>query len=180
MLLALFVVLAQEVGLEAILGALVAGAILGALDDGALRTHTHFRLKLDAIGYGFLGPVFFIWSGMTIDVDALRDRPSRIALIGLFLVALLAVHLAAVPIYRRAVGWRGAVVTGLLASTSSLPFVVTATTIGEQADLIAISTASALLAAGVLSALLFPVIALVLVRREEAEGEVSLAPAPAD
>jgi Kef-type K+ transport system membrane component KefB len=101
MLLALVVVLAQEVGLEAILGALVAGAILGALDDGALRRHTQFRLKLDAIGYGFLAPVFFIWSGMTIDVDALRDEPSRLALIGVFLAALVAGPQAGGPLIRR-------------------------------------------------------------------------------
>ncbi|HKA03942.1 MAG TPA: cation:proton antiporter [Acidimicrobiales bacterium] len=179
MLLALFVVLAQEVGLEAILGALLAGAILGTLDNGALRRHAQFRMKLDAIGYGFLLPVFFIWSGMTIDIDALREQPRRIALIGLFLAALLVVHLVAVPIFRRAVGWRPAVVTGLLSSTSSLPFVVTATTVGEQSGLITTATASALLAAGVLSALVFPVVALALVRREETEGELAVAPAPA-
>ena len=94
---ALFVVLAQEVGLEAILGALVAGALLGVLDRGALREQAEFRSKLDAVGYGFLAPVFFIWSGMSIDLDALRDQPSRIVLIGVFFVAFLAVHLVAVP-----------------------------------------------------------------------------------
>jgi Kef-type K+ transport system membrane component KefB len=179
MLLALVVILAQEVGLEAILGALLAGAILGTLDNGALRRHAQFRMKLDAIGYGFLVPVFFIWSGMSIDIDALREEPRRIALIGLFLGALLIVHLVAVPIFRRAVSWRAAVVTGLLSSTSSLPFVVTATTVGEQSGTIAAGTASALLAAGVLSALVFPVVALALVRREESEGELAVAPAPA-
>jgi Kef-type K+ transport system membrane component KefB len=180
MLLALFVLLAQEVGLEAILGALVAGAILGTLDDGALRRHHEFRLKMDALGYGFLGPVFFIWSGMTIDVGALADHPSRFVLIALFLSALLVVHVAAVPIYRQALGWRGGLVTGLLSSTSSLPFVVTATAIGEEANLITPATAAALLLAGVLSALVFPVLALLLVRREEADGGLSIAPAPAD
>ena len=103
MVMALCVVLAQEVGLEAILGALVAGAILGVLDHGALRDHAEFRSKLDAVGYGFLSPVFFIWSGMSINIDALRDDPSLFALIGLFLVALLGVHVAAIPIYRRTV-----------------------------------------------------------------------------
>jgi Kef-type K+ transport system membrane component KefB len=180
MLLCLFVILAQEVGLEAILGALVAGAILGSLDDGALRKHSQFRMKLDAIGYGFLGPVFFIWSGMTIDMGALGREPSRITLIGLFLAALLGVHIVAVPIYRRALGARSAAVAGLLASTSSLPFVVTATAIGEEANLITSATAAALLLAGVLSALLFPVAALWLVRREETEGEMAVSPAPAD
>jgi Kef-type K+ transport system membrane component KefB len=175
MVMALCVFSAQKVGLEAILGALVAGALVGALDHGALREHHEFRSKLDAIGYGFLVPVFFIWSGMSIDVDALRAKPSLLALIALFLAAFLIVHVAAIPIYRRTLEGRAALVVGLLASTSSLPFVVTATTIGEQSGLVTAGTAAALLAAGVLSSLLFPVIALRLVRRDESEGE--LAPA---
>jgi len=170
MVMALFVVLAQEVGLEAILGALVAGALLGVLDRGALREHAEFRSKLDAVGYGFLAPVFFIWSGMSIDLDALRDQPSRLALIGVFLVAFLAVHLVAVPLYRRTVSGRGALVAGLLSSTSSLPFVVTATAIGQESGLISAATAAAMLVAGVLSALVFPVVALALVRRDEVLG----------
>lgn len=172
MIMALFVVLAQEVGLEAILGALVAGALLGVLDRGALREHAEFRAKLDAVGYGFLAPAFFIWSGMSIDLDALRDEPSRIVLIGVFFVAFLLVHLVAVPVYRRTVSARGAIVAGLLGSTSSLPFVVTATAIGRESGLITAATAAALLSAGVLSALVFPVIALTLVRRDEAEGDL--------
>jgi len=170
MIMALFVVLAQEVGLEAILGALVAGALLGVLDRGALREQAEFRSKLDAIGYGFLAPAFFIWSGMSIDLDALRDQPSRLVLIAVFFVAFLAVHLVAVPIYRRTVSARGAVVAGLLGSTSSLPFVVTATAIGQASGLISAATAAAMLVAGVLSALVFPVVALVLVRRDEMLG----------
>jgi Kef-type K+ transport system membrane component KefB len=173
MIMALFVILAQEVGLEAILGALVAGAILGVLDHGALREHEEFRSKLDAVGYGFLAPAFFIWSGMSIDLDALRDQPSRLVLIGVFLVAFLAVHLVALPLYRRTVSARGAFVAGLLGSTSSLPFVVTATTIGQSAGLLSAATAAALLVAGVLSALVFPVVALVLVRRDEMLGSVT-------
>ena len=176
MVMALFVVLAQEVGLEAILGALVAGALLGVLDHGALREQEEFRSKLDAVGYGFLVPVFFIWSGMSIDVDALVDRPSRFLLIALFFIALPIVHLVATPVYRRAVGGRGGLVVGLLGSTSSLPFVVTATAIGEQSGLITAATAAALLAAGVLSALVFPVIALLLVRSEESGGELGAMP----
>ena len=170
MIMALFVVLAQEVGLEAILGALVAGALLGVLDRGALREHAEFRAKLDAVGYGFLAPVFFIWSGMSIDLDALRDQPSRLVLIGVFFVAFLAVHLVAIPIYRRTVSARGALVASLLGATSSLPFVVTATAIGQASHLITAATAAAMLVAGVLSAMVFPVVALLLVRREEVLG----------
>ena len=85
----------------------------------------------------------------------------------MFFVAFLVVHLVAVPIYRRTESARGAIVVGLLGSTSSLPFVVTATAIGHEAGLISAATAAAMLVAGVLSALVFPVVALVLVRRDE-------------
>src|SRR5262249_19743831 len=117
--------------------------------------------------YGFLAPVFFIWSGMSINLDALRDQPSHLVLIAVFFVAFLAVHLVALPLYRRTVSSRGALVAGLLGSTSSLPFVVTATTVGQAAGLITAATAAALLVAGVLSALVFPIVALALVRRDE-------------
>ncbi|MEU6269437.1 cation:proton antiporter [Saccharopolyspora shandongensis] len=53
-----FVVLAQRIGLETILGAFVAGALVGTIDRDT-TTHPRFRTKLDAIGYGFLVPVFF-------------------------------------------------------------------------------------------------------------------------
>jgi hypothetical protein len=79
----------------------------------------------------------------------------------------------ALPLYRRTVSARGAFVAGLLGSTSSLPFVVTATTIGQSAGLLSAATAAALLVAGVLSALVFPVVALVLVRRDEMLGSVT-------
>ncbi len=112
---------------------------------------------------------------MSIDIDSLRDRPSRIVLIVVFFVALLAVHIVAIPLYRRTVNGRAALVVGLLGATSSLPFVVTATAVGQQSGFITAATAAALLVAGVLSALVFPVVALLLVRREESEGELAQA-----
>ena len=88
----------------------------------------------------------------------------------MFFVAFLAVHLVALPVYRRTVSARGALVASLLGATSSLPFVVTATAIGQASGLISAATAAAMLVAGVLSAMVFPVIALLLVRREEVLG----------
>ncbi|MGH9034720.1 MAG: cation:proton antiporter, partial [Acidimicrobiia bacterium] len=61
LLLVAFVALAEHLGLEAILGAFLAGAILNLVDRDT-ATHPHFRLKLEAIGYGFLVPVFFVSS----------------------------------------------------------------------------------------------------------------------
>jgi Kef-type K+ transport system membrane component KefB len=49
-----FVVLAQRLGLEVILGAFVAGAVLRLVDRDMVERHPQTRVKLDAVGYGFL------------------------------------------------------------------------------------------------------------------------------
>src|SRR5438477_627710 len=65
------VALAERFGLESILGAFIAGAILSLLDRDAMMTHPQFRVKLEAIGFGFLIPIFFISSGLRFDLHAL-------------------------------------------------------------------------------------------------------------
>src|SRR5258706_5628759 len=82
-----FVVLAQRFGLEIILGAFVAGVIVGVVDRDT-TTHPRFRTKLDAIGYGFLIPVFFITSGLQLDLRGLFASPSALLRVPVFLLAL--------------------------------------------------------------------------------------------
>ena len=164
LLVVVLVVLAEHVGLEAILGAFVAGAVVGLVDRDAAMTHPHFRLKLDAIGYGFLVPVFFVASGVSFDLDALLDRPATLALVPVFLAALIVARGVPALVYRRLVGPRGAVAAGLLQATS-LPFIVTATQIGVGIGALDRPTAAAFVAAGLASALLFPALALGQLRR---------------
>ena len=94
------------------------------------RTHPQFQLKLEAIGYGFLIPVFFVTSGMRFDLNALLDNPSTLVKVPIFLLALLVVRGLPAIVYRPLVGTRGAAVAGLLQATS-LPFIVAATQIGR-------------------------------------------------
>jgi hypothetical protein len=75
----------------------------------------------------------------------------------------------------RALGRRNAVATGLLQATS-LPFIVTATQIGVQLGKISPVTGAALVFAGLLSVLLFPVAALSLLRK----GDRGSAPVEAE
>src|SRR5919199_577620 len=89
LLLLAFVALASRFGLETILGAFVAGAVVGMLDrDGS--SHPHFRTKLEAIGYGFLVPVFFVASGLRLDLHGLVSSPSALVRVPVLLLALLA------------------------------------------------------------------------------------------
>jgi Kef-type K+ transport system membrane component KefB len=160
-----FVLLAQRFGLESILGAFLAGAVVAAVDRDA-SSHPNFRIKLEAIGYGFLVPVFFISSGAKLDVGGLLAEPSALLRVPVYLLALLLVRGLPALLYLPSLGRRGAVATGLLQATS-LPFIVTATQIGVAIDQVSPVTAAALVCAGLLSVLIFPAVALAALRPAE-------------
>jgi Kef-type K+ transport system membrane component KefB len=158
-----FVALAEQFGLETILGAFLAGAILNMVDRDAMSTHPHFRIKLEAIGYGFLVPVFFVTSGLRFDLQALVDSPSAIARVPVFLLALLVVRGVPAALYRSTIARRGAVAAALLQATS-LPFLVTAVAIGLELGEFTPETGAALVSAGLLSVIVFPIVSLGLLR----------------
>src|SRR6266508_4337000 len=79
LLLAVFVVLASKFGLEAILGAFLAGATLKLLDRDMMMTHPFFRRKLEAVGFGVFIPFFFVTTGIRFDVDSLFSNASTLA-----------------------------------------------------------------------------------------------------
>jgi len=162
-LLVAFVALAEQFGLETILGAFLAGAVVGLVDRDA-SSHPRFRIKLEALGYGFLIPVFFVTSGLRLDLRGLVDDPAALARVPLFLLALLVVRGAPALLAMRTLGGRSTVAAGLLQATS-LPFIVTATQIGVVTGLMAPITAAALVCAGLLSVLVFPSIALLLLKQ---------------
>lgn len=162
LLLVAFVVTAQVFGLESILGAFVAGAVIGAVDRDS-ATHPHLRTKLEAIGYGFLIPVFFVTSGLRLDLSGLFEEPAAIARVPLFLLALLVVRGLPAALYVPALGRRSAVAAALLQATS-LPFIVAATQIGVELGQLTAVNAAALVTAGLLSVLLFPPAALNIMR----------------
>ncbi len=159
-----FVALAEAFGLEAILGAFAAGALLALVDKDEFMTHPDLRRKLEAVGYGVFIPIFFVTSGVRFDLDALLDDPGNLAMVPGFLAALLVVRGLPAVLYRNFVGARRAVVGGLLQATS-LPFIVTATAIGMELDLMGGAEAAALIAAGLVSVLVFPVTGLSLLQR---------------
>lgn len=162
-LLVAFVVLAERFGLETILGAFLAGAVVGLVDRDA-SSHPRFRIKLEALGYGFLIPVFFVTSGLRLDLGGLVDDPAALLRVPLFLLALLVARGVPALLSVRELGARSTAAVALLQATS-LPFIVTATQIGVATGLMAPVTAAALVCAGLLSVLLFPAVALLLLRQ---------------
>jgi len=172
-----FAALAEQLGLETILGAFAAGALLSLIDRDEAMTHPEFRLKLEAVGFGVFIPVFFVASGLRFDLDALFSSASTVAQVPLFLVALLAVRGLPALLYRGLLDARRVLVSALLQATS-LPFIVAATMIGLQLDLVSEASAAALIAAGLLSVILFPATGLALLQRGEGR-EAAGKPSPA-
>src|SRR3954468_20081891 len=172
-----FAAVADALGLEVILGAFIAGAIVSLADRDQAMTHPDFRRKLEAIGFGFFIPVFFVSSGVRFDLDALTSSTSSVVMVPVFLAALVVVRGLPAPLYRHRLGPRKAAIAGLMQATS-LPFIVAATAIGEALGLIDAAGSAALIGAGLLSVLCFPLAGLVLLRRDGAAREPDVDPAP--
>jgi Kef-type K+ transport system membrane component KefB len=164
-LLVAFVALAERFGLETILGAFLAGAVVGLVDRDS-ASHPNFRVKLEAIGYGFVLPVFFVTSGLRLDLRGLVDAPGSLLRVPVFLLALLVVRGAPALLLARSFP-RSAVLAAALLQATSLPFIVTATQIGVLTGRLSEVTAAAMICAGLLSVVLFPAAALTLLRRTE-------------
>jgi Kef-type K+ transport system membrane component KefB len=161
-------VLAQELGLELILGAFAAGAILNHLDFNDEMTHPETRKKLAAVGFGVFIPVFFVSSGVRFDLDALFGSTAAIASIPAFVAALLFVRGIPAALYRGQLDRRHVAAAALLQATS-LPFIVAATQIGQDLGLIDAATSAGFIAAGLVTVLVFPAAALSLLRRKGAQ-----------
>jgi Kef-type K+ transport system membrane component KefB len=172
--------LSTELRFDAILGAFMAGALIAALTDPA-REHDlgHLRHKLDGIGFGLFVPVFFVTTGLTFPVNQLFSDASALIRVPMFLVLLLAVRGIPAWFLRNEVSRREMAVAGLLQATS-LSFIVVATQIGVGLGELRPVNAASLVAAGMLSVLIFPAGALGLSRAgeraagDEVEGQEKL------
>lgn len=144
----------QKFGVEAALGAFFAGMVLRRTTSGD-DSH-EFEEKLDAVGYGFFIPVFFVSSGMALDLQSILQNPVRLLV---FFVLLLIVRGApALLIYRKTLPFRERVEMMLLTATA-LPLLVALTEIGMDSGVMLPQNAAALVGAGVLSIAVFPFIA---------------------
>lgn len=166
LLLIALLVLAGEFGLDVVLGAFLAGVVLRRWTPGGAEA---FQAKLDAIGYGFFIPVFFVVAGMAVEVGSILEAPDRVAV---FLVLVLLVRGAPVLlVYRQALAFRRRSQL-MFCTATTLPLVVALTQIGLENGTMLPENAAALVGAGVLSVLVFPLLAVVLDRAEEPEPRV--------
>ena len=168
--------LAARFGVELLLASFMAGAVLSLVDRDQM-SHPQFEAKLQALGYGFLIPVFFVASGLQFDLRSLASAES-LAKLPLFVLALLAVRGVPALLYVRVLGRTQTLAAALLQATS-LPFIVASTQIGVALGVTQRSTAAALVAAGLVSVVAFPLLALVVSRSATTEPEPEPASTPA-
>jgi Kef-type K+ transport system membrane component KefB len=151
-------VIAADFGLDVVLGAFLAGVVLRRWARGDVHA---LDAKLDAVGYGFFIPVFFVTSGMSLDLHSIIEAPARLVV---FFVLFLAVRgLPALLFYRHDLPMRGRVQLMLLTATA-LPVLVALAQIGLESGTMLPENAAALVGAGVLSVMVFPAVAVSLGR----------------
>ncbi|HEX3460024.1 MAG TPA: cation:proton antiporter [Acidimicrobiales bacterium] len=170
LVLIVFAALADVFGFDAILGAFAAGAIIKVIDRRGIANDQDLVTKIDAVGYGFLIPVFFISAGINLNLRLLVEQPKHFLLIPAFLVAILIARGLPAQRHRAQIGRLRAAALGLLLSTT-LTVLVVVVDIATEEHILDQAAASALLAAGLLSELLFPPVARWLLERADQPTE---------
>ncbi len=162
------VLLANELGLDVLLGGFVAGMIVRLALKG--RELAVFESKLTAVGFGFFIPFFFITSGIEFDLAALGSVEALLKLVMFFGLFLVVRGTPALLLYRGALAARERASLAFFSATE-LPLVVAITTLAVEGGHMKTSTAAGLVGAAMLSTLIFPFAGLALQRRAAAEGE---------
>jgi Kef-type K+ transport system membrane component KefB len=158
-------VVSEGLGFDAILGSFLAGALLSAVTDPAREDEFgQVRHKLEGIGFGFFVPIFFVATGLSFPVDQLFSDWSTAVRVPLFFVMLLLARGLPVLVLRRDLSRTELVPSAFLQATS-LSFIVVATQIGVELDELKPINAASLVAAGMLSVLVLPALALRLLDR---------------
>jgi len=152
----LFVTLAAEFGLNIVIGAFAAGMVVNLAIKGQGEDLRH---KLDAIGYGFLIPIFFIVAGMKFEVNALWSEPLAPIQVILLSGLLLFVRGAPLILYKNVLT-REEQLPFAFYSATGLPLIVIISEIGVSSGLMPSERGAILVSAGMISVLLFPILAV--------------------
>jgi Trk K+ transport system NAD-binding subunit len=136
-----FVVLAEMLGAELILGAFL-GGVLASLLSG--KREENLRYKLDAIGFGFFVPLFFIFVGIQFDLQAFLEEPKAWVLLPELLVSAFGIKILSSLIFKWKYSWRQTLASGMLLS-ARLSLIIAASSIGLSIGAISESTNAAII-----------------------------------
>lgn len=163
LLLILLLALAGTFGLDVVLGAFIAGIIVRRFSPPS-ADESPLEVKVEAIAFGFLIPLFFVVSGAKLDIDSIKENPSRLAIF--FVLLFVARGLPQFFLYARALpDARERARFSLLVATG-LPIIVAVTSLEVNEGVMLPSNAAALVGAGALSVLVFPLVGNWLTRNQ--------------
>lgn len=149
-----FVVLAEFLGAELILGAFLGGMVISLIkapqDDDLIH-------KLEAFGFGFFIPVFFVMAGVELELGALFETPTILALIPVLFIVALIIKLAPTLILRRILSWRETIAGGLLLNTH-LSLEIAVAVIGLRLGLLTPATNAAIVVFSALTVFFMPIL----------------------
>jgi len=153
-ILLIFVVLAESLGVELILGAFLAGMLVSLFKSPQDEGLVH---KLEAFGFGLFVPIFFIVTGANLNIQALIANPQNLIFLPIFLVISILVKLIPALLLKSRIGWRSSIAAGFLLNTH-LSIEVAIAVIGEQLGLLSAATSAAIIVFAVLTVILMPIL----------------------
>ncbi|HEY61644.1 MAG TPA: hypothetical protein G4N95_03250 [Anaerolineae bacterium] len=161
-----FVVLSEALGTEVILGAFLAGAIIALVkkpDD------TELVHQLEAVGFGFFIPIFFIMVGVDFNLMALLSSSQALILVPILLIAAAVVKFIPSLLFRLSFSWREAFGAGVLLS-ARLSLIIAASAIGLRLGVISESVNAGIILVAIISVIIAPLLFNRLLPSKETKG----------
>ncbi|MET0324028.1 MAG: cation:proton antiporter, partial [Ilumatobacteraceae bacterium] len=151
--------IADELGLDILLGAFAAGMVTRLFAAGSSEREAELvEAKLQGLGFGFFIPFFFVVSGIQFDLDSVLDDPAILVAVPLILLAFLVVRGLPTALLQQGMAARDRLALSYYLGTA-LPLVVVVTTIGVKTGRLGSATAAALVTAAMVSVMAFPLAA---------------------
>ena len=161
LILAALIALSIVFDLDILLGAFTAGIVWRLImRDAATADREAVESKVEAVAFGFLVPVFFIYTGVTFDLGALLAQPTLFLLLPVIVIVMLVVRGIPSMLAAPEGSTRTDRLSLALLGATALPIIVAVTAIGVDEGILSTASAALLVGAGMLSVLLLPLTAM--------------------
>lgn len=146
------VMIAESVGAENILGAFLAGMVMKLLEPSDST-----KDKLTSIGYGFFIPIFFIMTGVKLNLRTLFGNHQALMLLPVLVLGLILAKIPALLVYIRHFKKRNALAGSFLTATT-ITIVLPAVQVARNLHTISETQSSAFILAAVIVCVISPII----------------------
>lgn len=153
-LMLIFLVLAESIGVEMILGAFLAGVVVSLISQNRREEIYH---KLDAIGFGFLIPMFFILVGVTFDLNILIHNPKALLFVPILFILTYLVKGTPALLLRLFFPWKKTI-AGSILLTTQMSVTIAAAAIGLQVGAISPEVNATIVLVAILTSITSPIL----------------------